>query len=131
MALSWPAVRAGALVALAFTVGTAVVVEVLDALADLDEGDPVAAVFYLLAMLGFVVGSYIAGRRAPTSPFVNGWVAMVGVYALVAIFAMVRRLVGGSDIEPLALVVNAFGASLLALLGALIAAGRNAHAGQP
>ena len=129
--MSWPAVRAGALVALAFAIPTALVAQVVDSLADLDDQDPVAAFFFLAVVVGFLAGGYAAGRRAPDRPFIHATAGVVCAYALVAFFALVRLVVGGSDIELIAFVVNAFLASGLGLLGASVAVVRNAQAGQP
>jgi hypothetical protein len=129
--VTWSAVRAGAAVALAFAIPTALVAQVVDSLADLDDQDPVAAVFFLAVVVGFLAGGYAAGRRAPDRPFIHATAGVVGAYALVSLFALVRLVVGGSDIELIAFVVNAFLASGLGLLGASVAAARNAHASQP
>lgn len=129
--LMWPAVRAGALVALAFVVPTAVVAQIVDALAEVDEGSPVAPAFFLVIVAGFLAGGYAAGRRAPDRPFIHATVGVVSAYILISLFALVLLLAGSRDIKPITFVINAFLASGLALLGAAVAVARNAAGGHP
>lgn len=121
------AVRAGALVTLAFLAPTAVAAWIIDAVTDIEGDDPLAAVLFVPVIAGFVLGGFAAGRRAPRTPFVHAVIAEVAAYAVVAAVALIRLTVAGSDIAPGAFVFNLFLATGLGALGAVAATVSNAR----
>lgn len=121
------AVRAGALMTLAFLAPTAVTAWIIDAVTDIESDDAVTAVLFVPVIAGFVMGGFAAGRRAPRTPFVHATIAVVAAYAVVALVALIRLTVADSDISGGAFVFNLFLASGLGLIGAVAATVSNAR----
>lgn len=91
----WPALRAGASVALVFAIPLTVVAAIVDS----DSG-ALNALFFFGAMLGFVLGGGCAAwaQRAGT-PLSHGVVSAGATYLIVQAVFIVFRLAGGDSVN--------------------------------
>ena len=108
-------VLTGAAVTLAITVPPAVAVQLMD------DGDDMAAsnwtrLAFLLVLIGFGAGGWVAARRQPTAPLAHGAAAAFTAWAIVQGIGIVRRLFAG---EPLGWLSFVFAALLAASTGAV------------
>lgn len=78
-------------------------------------------VFLLPILLAFMVGGFIAGRRAAAAPLTNGALAALGAFALIQGVGLVRRVVTGGTISWTSLAFAAFLAYSCGLVGAGVA----------
>ena len=111
----WPAIRTGALVAIAICLPVALVAE---AIVDQDDDSqpPIVFVLYLAVLVGFVVGGWFAAKRASESPYSSGALAALAAFVAIQAVGIVARLVDGDDIRVTLIVTNgllAYGCGLL------------------
>ncbi|MCU1373787.1 MAG: hypothetical protein JWO68_1073 [Actinomycetia bacterium] len=78
--------------------------------------------FYVLVLLGFVLGGWIAARAATDYPYTNGAVAALAGYVVIQGVAILVRLVGGDPVHVVAVVFNGILAYGCGLTGALAGA---------
>jgi putative membrane protein (TIGR04086 family) len=85
-----------------------------------------ALVFYAVAMVGFVVGGFVAARKRPDTPLAHGGTAglagFVSVQAVAAIFVVAR----GDTLNAVQIIFNAMLATSLGILGGVLANRRGA-----
>src|SRR4051794_33868130 len=122
--VDWRAVviGAGAALALALPAGLigAIVVE--------DDANNGVFIFFLLIMIGMLVGGFVAGSKRPDSPFTHGALAAVVAYAVAQLATLIVRALDGSDLRsPVVYVFNALLMASLGVVGGLIAERRNAR----
>ena len=122
MTLEWPAVRAGALVAIAICLPIAIVANVL---IDDDESGA-TTVFFVAVLAGFAVGGWVAARRAVETPYSSAGVSGLVAFAAIEAVAIVSLALRDEPIEVVVIVANAFFAYGAAMLGAAIVARRRA-----
>jgi hypothetical protein len=119
--ISWRAVGAGALLALAALAATIGLVAVVDAAIGLDGGSNWVFLFYGLALLGLGAGARWAAVRRPDAPLVHGLLASLGAYAAVAVVVAVLRLALDRGVDPVALAFNGLMAASAGILGTVAA----------
>ena len=117
------AVLVGAAISVVFAVPLALIANGLD----LDDDSNLVFGFLGLILAAFVLGGYVAGRRAPETPFTHGALATTAGYAFVQVIAIVRRLALGDDVRWLGVVFNGLLAASAGLLGAVLASRRTAE----
>lgn len=110
----------GTAVTLAITVPPAVVVQLMD------DGDDMAAsnwtrVAFLVILVGFGAGGWVAARRQPTAPLAHGAAATFLAWAIVQGVGIVRRLVTGDSLDWLSFVFAALLAASTGAVGGLLA----------
>jgi hypothetical protein len=113
------AVVRGAGVALVVGGVAAVVANLADAVSD--EGSPLAIVLLLATLAGLVAGGWVAARASRRSPLVDGAAAALAAVVVLLVDNLVRRLVGGDDVNAAYLGVWALLALACGLGGALAA----------
>ena len=115
------AVALGAAVALVIVVPAAVVGQRLSGEAG---GEPTNAVFVFFGavLTGFLVGGYLAARRAPAAPYINGALAALAAYLVVQGVGVVLRLVEGEAVSVVQIAFNGLVAYASGLVGGLVAA---------
>ena len=125
--LDWRAVATGAAVAVAIAVPAALVGE---RLSESGGGEPSNAVFIFFGAVitGFLVGGYVAARRAPSAPHVNGALAALAAYLLVQGVGVALRLAEGEPVNVVQLVFNGLVAYAAGLVGGMVAARRGSRA---
>ncbi|MEL7209699.1 MAG: TIGR04086 family membrane protein, partial [Actinomycetota bacterium] len=110
----------GAAVTLVITVPPAVAVRLMD-----DDGDMAASnwarLAFLVILIGFGAGGWVAARRQPSAPLAHGAVAAFVGYAVVQGVGIVRRLATGEPLEWLSFVFAALLAASTGAVGGLIA----------
>ena len=113
------AIGAGAVLAIAIALPTALVGE---AAADGDD-DPSGLVLlcFVVVLLAFVAGGYLAARRAPDAPFSNGAVAALVAFALIQLGGVVANLLQDDPIQTASIAFSALLAIASGLVGALLA----------
>ena len=115
------AVLVGAAVAMAVALPTALVAEAV-----VDDGDSaLGPPLFALVLVGFGLGGFVAGRRAPGAPLSNGAVAALAAYAVIQGAGAVRRAVVEDPVSVPAVVFAALLASSTGLLGAFLASRGN------
>ena len=122
MNVEWPAVRAGALVAIAICLPIAIVANVL---IDDDESGA-TTVFFVAVLAGFAVGGWVAARRAVDTPYSSAGISGLVAFAAIEVVAVVSLALRDEPIEVVVIVANAFFAYGAAMLGAAIVARRRA-----
>ena len=122
MTVEWPAVRAGALVAIAICLPIAIVANVL---IDDDESGA-TTVFFVAVLAGFAVGGWVAARRAVETPYSSAGISGLVAFAAIEAVAIVSLALRDEPIEVVVIVANAFFAYGAAMLGAAIVARRRA-----
>lgn len=118
----------GTAVTLAITVPPAVVVQLMD------DGDDMAAsnwtrVAFLVILVGFGAGGWVAARRQPTAPLAHGAAAAFVAWAIVQGIGIVRRLVAGDSLDWLSFVFAALLAASTGAVGGLLADRRRHRSG--
>ncbi|HVM54544.1 MAG TPA: hypothetical protein VM262_15260 [Acidimicrobiales bacterium] len=117
----WPAVRAGAAVAVAVCLPVALVAQ---AVVDDDDPGGLAGLLYFLVLAGFAVGGWFAAVRAGDTPYSSGAIAALLGFAVIQTISVVSQTIRGNDIEVVLVVANALLAYGAGLLGAAIVARR-------
>lgn len=120
-ALNVPAVLRGALATLVIATPAVLVIR---ALGDTDEGTDQSNWVYLafvFVVAAYVVGGWVAGRRSPSGPFVNGAAAPAAAFVLVQAVAWVAS---GDGISIVAAIFNLLLAATIGVVGAGIAGTR-------
>jgi putative membrane protein (TIGR04086 family) len=110
----------GTAVTLAITVPPAVVVQLMD------DGNDMAAsnwtrVAFLVILIGFGAGGWVAARRQPAAPLAHGAAAAFSAWAVVQAVGIVRRLVIGDSLDWLSFVFAALLAASTGAVGGLLA----------
>lgn len=110
----------GTAVTLAVTVPPAVVVQMMD------DGDDMAAsnwtrAAFLVILVGFGAGGWVAARRQPAAPLAHGAAAAFLAWAIVQGVGIVRRLVIGDSLDWLSFVFAALLAASTGAVGGLLA----------
>jgi predicted permease len=120
------AVGAGAVLAIVIALPAALVGE---AAAD-GEDDPSGLVLlcFVVVLLAFVAGGWLAARRAVDAPFSNGAVAALAGFALIQLGGVVANLVAGDPVRGASIAFSALLATASGLVGALLATRRPADA---
>lgn len=122
MSVEWPAVRAGALVAIAICLPIAIVANVL-----IDDDESAATtVFFVAVLAGFAVGGWVAASRAVETPYSSAGISGLVAFAAIEAVAIVSLALRSEPIEVVVIVANAFFAYGAAMLGAAIVARRRA-----
>jgi predicted permease len=113
------AIGAGAVLAIVIALPAALVGE---AAAEGDE-DPSGLVLlcFVVVLLAFVAGGYLAARRATDAPFSNGAVAALAGFAVIQLGGIVATLVEDDPIEAASIAFSALLAIASGLGGALLA----------
>ena len=119
--MDWSAVRSGASVAIAVTLVTLIVVELIDATVGIDRRSNWVFLFYGIALGGLVAGGRTAGRQQPDAPVIHGLAAALAAFAVAAGLGTAARLLAGRDADPVALTFNALMAASAGILGGLLA----------
>lgn len=120
------AVGAGAVLAIVIALPAALVGE---AAAD-GEDDPSGLVLlcFVVVLLAFVAGGWLAARRAGDAPFSNGAVAALVGFALIQLGGIVANLIAGDPVRGASIAFSALLATASGLVGALLATRRPADA---
>ena len=118
MSVDWPAVRAGALVAIAICLPIAIVANVLIE----DDESGATTVFFVAVLAGFAVGGWVAARRAVETPYSSAGVSGLVAFAAIEAVTIVSLALRDEPIEVVVIVANAFFAYGAAMLGAAIVA---------
>jgi predicted permease len=113
------AVGAGALLAIVIALPAALVGE---AAADGDD-DPSGLVLlcFVVVLVAFVAGGWLAARRAPEAPYSNGAVAALVGFAVIQLGGVVANLVQDDAVEVASIAFSALLATASGLVGALMA----------
>ena len=116
------AVGAGAVLAVVVALPAALVGE---AAAEGDD-DPSGLVLlcFLVVLLAFVAGGWLAARRAPDAPYSNGAVAALTGFALIQLGGVVANVVQDEPVRLASIAFSALLATSSGLVGALLAARR-------
>lgn len=120
MNVEWPAVRAGAMAAIAICLPIAIVANVV---VDDDESGA-TTVFFVAVLAGFAIGGWIAAKRAVEMPYSSAGISGLVAFAAIQVVAIVSRALRNEPIEVVVIVANAFFAYGAAMLGAAIVARR-------
>jgi hypothetical protein len=117
------AVGAGAVLAVVIALPAALVGE---AAVDGDE-DPSGLVLlcFVVVLLAFVAGGWLAARRAVDAPFSNGAVAALAGFAVIQLGGIVVNLVEDEPVRGASIVFSALLATASGLVGALVATRRS------
>jgi putative membrane protein (TIGR04086 family) len=110
----------GVAVTLVIAVPPAVVVQLMD------DGDDMAAsnwtrVAFLVILVGFGAGGWVAARRQPAAPLAHGAAAAFAAWAVVQGVGIVRRLATGDSLDWLSIVFAALLAASTGAVGGLMA----------
>lgn len=120
--LDLAAVARGAAVAVAVSLPASLVgLVVVD---DADNPGLVLA-FLLLVLGGLAAGGYVAGRRVPTAPLLNGAAAALAAFVLIQGIGLVRRVATGAPFSLSSVAFAAFLAYCCGLLGGVAASRRH------
>ena len=119
------AVGAGAVLAIVIALPAALVGE---AAAD-GEDDPSGLVLlcFVVVLLAFVAGGWLAARRAPEAPFSNGAVAALTGFAVIQLGGVIANLVQDDPVRGASIAFSALLATASGLVGALVATRRPVH----
>jgi predicted permease len=116
------AVGAGAVLAVVIALPAALVGE---AAADGDD-DPSGLVLlcFIVVLLAFVAGGWLAARRAPDAPYSNGAVGALAGFAVIQLGGVVANIVQDESVRPASIAFSALLATASGLVGALVATRR-------
>jgi putative membrane protein (TIGR04086 family) len=119
--VDWPAVRVGALVAIAICLPVSIVGAIV---VDSDKSDPGSgsALFYVAVLVGFAIGGWAAAKRSVELPYSSGAISAMCAFVVIAVVSIVANAIEGDEIRVVSLVANAFLAYGAGLLGAAIVA---------
>ena len=120
----WPAIRTGALVAIAVCLPLAVLAEVVAG--DDDEGGALVLLLFVGVLVGFASGGYAAAQRTLTTPYTAGAIAALCAFVAIQAAGVITNLARGDDIEWALVVFNGLLAYGAGLLGAGVASRRMA-----
>jgi hypothetical protein len=115
--VEWPAVRAGALVAIAICLPLAIVAQLASGGDDTDQ-PPIVLVLYIAVLVGFVIGGRFAAMRSTESPYSSGGVAALCGFVAIQAVGIVSNALRGDEIGVANIVFNALLAYGCGLLGA-------------
>lgn len=115
--IGWRAVATGAALAVAVLASTVALVAVVD----VGTGSNWVFAFYGLALAGLAAGAWRAASRRPDAPLAHGMLAALLAYAVVAVVAVVLRLVLDRGLDVVALAFNALMAGSAGILGTIVA----------
>ena len=122
-AIAW-----GAVIAIGIAVPPILLYQGLHSADVIGDDSPLALVFYVIAMVGFGTGGFVAGSKRPDAPILHGALAALAAFSTVQLISVARQLVRGDDISLLKIVFNALLAYGLGALGGYVAAVRRAPA---
>jgi predicted permease len=113
------AVGAGAVLAVVIALPGALVGE---AAADGDD-DPSGLVLacFVVVLLAFAGGGWLAARRAPDAPFSNGAVAALAAFAVIQLGGVVANLLQDDPVRAASIAFSALLATASGLAGAIVA----------
>ena len=121
--LDWPAIRTGALVAIAVCLPLAVLAEV--AAGDDDEGGALVLLLFVGVLVGFASGGYAAAQRSLV-PYTAGAIAALAAFVAIQGAGVITNLVRGDGVEIALIVFNGLLAYGAGLLGAGVAVRKQA-----
>lgn len=114
--LEWPAIRAGALTAIAICLPMAIVANVLID----DEESAATTVFFVAVLAGFAIGGWVAAKRSIDTPYSSAGVSGLVAFAAIEVVTVVSLALRDETINVIVIVANAFFAYGAAMLGAAI-----------
>ncbi len=116
--LDWPAIRAGALVAVAICLPLAILANVLID----DEESAATTVSFVAVLAGFAVGGWVAARRSVEAPYSSAGMSGLVAFAAIEVVTIVSLALRDESINVVVIVANAFFAYGAAMLGGAIVA---------
>ena len=116
MSVDWPAVRAGALVAIAICLPLAILANVLID----DEESAATTVFFVAVLAGFAVGGWVAAKRSVDAPYSSAGISGLVAFAAIEAVTIVSLALRDEEINIVVIVANAFFAYGAAMLGAAV-----------
>ncbi|MBL8778438.1 MAG: TIGR04086 family membrane protein [Acidimicrobiales bacterium] len=117
------AVLIGATASLVIAVPPAVLAQIQsdrDAL----EGSNWVLILFAVVLIAFMIGGYVAAKRAEGEPLANGALAALLAYLLVQGYGVMRRLADGDEIRWLGILFAALLAASCGTVGAIVATAR-------
>ena len=98
-----------------------------------DDGDDLSVAFAVAALVGFVIGGWVAGTRQPSAAMAHGALAALVAFAVVQAVTGAMRLADDEEISAVAVASNAVLAAALGLSGGWLAErrGRPLQPGAP
>ena len=122
MSVDWRAVRAGVVAALVFAAPAAIISAIV--VSD-DSGDGVFA-FYVVIIIGMLVGGFVAGSKRPDAPLTHGAIAAAVAYVIAQAMALVIKLAKGDELRsPAVYVFNLLLMASIGVVGGYVAERRN------
>jgi putative membrane protein (TIGR04086 family) len=122
--VDWPAVRAGAIVAIAVCLPISVLGNVL---IDDPEHSSATTLVFAAVVVGFAIGGFAAASRSSEMPYSTGAIAALTAFVLIEIVVVIARVIRDDDIQVTVIVANAFFAYGAGLLGGALASRRAAR----
>lgn len=117
------AVGLGAVVTMAIGIPVATIGSVV-----LDDDSNFVFFFAVVALIGFLLGGFVAGFRAPETPMTHGAVAALAGFVVAQAVSAALQLVRDEDVSPVAIVFNALLAANIGLAGGWFASRSRARA---
>jgi hypothetical protein len=117
--VDWPAVRAGALAAIAICLPVSIVGKVL---VDDPEHSSATPIVFLAVLAGFAAGGYVAAKRTLDSPYTTALFSSLVAFVLIELVSIVSLALRDKEIDAVVIISNAFFAYASGLLGAAIVA---------
>lgn len=115
----WTAIRAGGSVALVFAVPLSIAARVI---ADGDDGNSVATLLAVGALVGFFLGAGVAAwYQQRNTPLSHGVVTATGTFVVAQAVLLVVRLIRGGDVNWLGILFNLTMTAVVGVLGGLVA----------
>ena len=118
-AIEWPAVRAGAVAAIAICLPVSIIGKVV---VDDPEHSSATPIVFLAVLAGFAIGGYVAAKRCVDSPYTTALVSSLLAFVLIEIVSVVSLSLRDKEIDAVVIISNAFFAYASGLLGAAIVA---------
>ncbi len=87
-----------------------------------DDPSGLGLLTFLVVLVGFAAGGWLAARRAPSAPYSNGAVAALGAFAVIQLGGIVVNAVDGEPLRVASIAFLALLASASGMGGALVAA---------
>jgi putative membrane protein (TIGR04086 family) len=123
MSIDVRAVAAGAIAALVLAVPAGVISAIV---VDDDSSNAVFA-FYVVIIVGMLLGGFVAGSKRPDAPLTHGALAAAVAYVIAQVITLVVKLANGSDLRsPAVYVFNLLLMASIGVVGGFIAERRNA-----
>jgi putative membrane protein (TIGR04086 family) len=117
------AVTAGAIAALVLAVPAGVI----SAIVVNDDSSNAVFVFYIVIIIGELLGGFVAGSKRPDAPLTHGALAAAVAYVIAQLITVVVKLANGSDLRsPAVYVFNLLLMASIGVVGGYIAERRNA-----